>query len=113
MTRLFAALFACSSVGCVWIFDRPPGTRISPTTGEDLCTRHYGATVADAVFGTLSLTGGVFGLGLADMLDDGGGGGGRDLFFGVGLIGLAGAAMHYASAGSNDVAECRAISRKR
>ena len=108
---LFMTLVAftpAAASGCVWIFDRPPGRTGDGTLVDNGCTSHYNATVADAFAGTLSLVGGGLGL-LAGQngrfFEEG--------FTSIGVVGIAGALMHYFSAASNDVAECKRAKAKR
>jgi hypothetical protein len=88
----------CTSMGCVLVFDRSPARTPNGDLVDNGCTSHYAATVVDVLAGTASLAGGVLGFGLSELAEG---------FVAAGIIGIAGAVLHYASAASNDVAECK------
>ena len=96
---------------CVAVLNVPPRDEIQ---GGDVrggnCTDGYGAVVVDVVIGTVLLGGGVTGAATAVFAASQGG---RESEFVTSLgvmgasIGIAGALLHYFSAASNDVSECR------
>lgn len=97
--------------GCVWAFDVKPGMQSEYTRDGrvvDACTPHEAAAVFDIVFGTASLAGGVFGFITGDIFADTGGGW---IFTTAGVAGVAGAVLHYVSAGSTEAAQCREVRR--
>ena len=107
---LLAAACALSQ-GCVWAFDVKPGVR-SEYTREgyvvDACTPHEAAAVFDVVFGTASLAGGVAGFIFGSVFGDSAEGESAAFIFNTaGVIGVAGAVLHYVSAGSTEAAQCR------
>jgi hypothetical protein len=103
LSALLVGVSPVSLVGCVALFDVPPGKLYE--TGpdgrpRDACTDHDAAIAGDILLGTLALAGGLLGFGLADDFEG---------FAGVGIVGVGGAIGHYASAGSSKSDRCRRV----